>query len=209
MLLLTRAMVGVPAVVDEPAAAKVNSIFAPLVDARSPGVAVLVRKNGRTIFQRGYGVRDLRTFAKIDARTDFRLASFTKQFTAMATMLLVKDGKLRYDETLTDLFPDFPAYGRTITIRHLLTHTSGLPDYEDVMEKVEKAKGPIWTPTHQIQDAGGARPSETAIRRKIQAGHELGLQQLGLRAARAHCRKGIRTIVRSLLARLGSSNRCT
>ncbi len=111
-----------------------------------------MRKNGRTIFHRGYGVRDLRTFARIDAKTDFRLASFTKQFTAMATMLLVHDGKLRYDETLTDIFPNFPDYGRSITVRHLLTHTSGLPDYEDLMEEVEKAKGPIWSATHQIQD---------------------------------------------------------
>ena len=122
------------------------AIFAPLADARSPGLAVLVRHDGRTIFERGYGVRDLRTRAAIDARTDFRLASFTKQFTAMAIMLLVHDGKLRYDEKLTDIFPEFPAYGRAITIRHLLTHTSGLPDYEDLM-------GATWTPTHQIQDS--------------------------------------------------------
>ncbi len=142
----------IPAATDEPMNAKVDSIFAPLVQGKSPGIAVLARKNGKTVFQRGYGVRDLRDFAKIDERTDFRLASFTKQFTAMATMLLVHDGKLRYDETLADLFPDFPSYGRTITIRNLLTHTSGLPDYEDLMGQMEKAKGPIWTATHQIQD---------------------------------------------------------
>jgi len=127
------------------ARSEIDSIFRPLVAPRSPGVAVLVRKNGRTVFQRGYGVRDLRTLGKIDAYTDFRLASCTKQFTAMATMLLVHDGKLKYDTRLTDIFPDFPDYGRAITVRHLLTHTSGLPDYEDLM-------GEIWTPTHQIQD---------------------------------------------------------
>ena len=83
---------------------------------------------------------------KIDAVTDFRLASFTKQFTAMAVMLLVHDGKLRYDQPLTEIFPDFPEYARAITVRHLLTHTSGLPDYEDVMDAHQ------WTPQHQIQD---------------------------------------------------------
>ncbi|HLN01139.1 MAG TPA: serine hydrolase domain-containing protein [Bryobacteraceae bacterium] len=124
---------------------RLDSIFAPLVEARSPGIAILVRKNGRTVFDRGYGVRDLRTFRKIDSRTDFRLASCTKQFTAMATMLLVHDGKLRYDTPLTDILRDFPVYGRAITVRHLLTHTSGLPDYEDLMTDT-------WTPTHQIQD---------------------------------------------------------
>ena len=124
----------------------IDSIFAPLVEDRYPGMAVLVRKDGRTVFERGYGVRDLRALARIDARTDFRLASFTKQFTAMAVMLLVHDGKLRYDQRLTDIYPDFPAYGRGITLRHLLTHTSGLPDYEELMDAT------TWTPTHQISD---------------------------------------------------------
>ena len=123
----------------------IDAIFAPLVEARSPGAAVLVRKHARTIFLRGYGVRDRRTLQKIDRRTTFRLASCTKQFTATAAMLLVHDGKLTYDTRLTDIFPDFPDYGRAITVRHLLTHTSGLPDYEDLM-------GEQWTSTHQIQD---------------------------------------------------------
>jgi CubicO group peptidase (beta-lactamase class C family) len=125
--------------------AELDSLFAPLTDEQSPGLAVLVRQKGSTSFARGYGVRSLQSLAKIDTKTDFRLASFTKQFTATAVMLLVRDGKLRYDQTLTDIFPGFPAYGRAVTIRHLLTHTSGLPDYEDLMDKT-------WTPTHQIQD---------------------------------------------------------
>ena len=68
-------------------------------------------------------------------------------------MLLVHDGKLRYDESLTEVFPDFPSYGKNITIRNLLNHTSGLPDYEDLMEKAEKNKRPLWSPEHQIQDS--------------------------------------------------------
>jgi len=127
-------------------AADIDAIFAPLANGKTPGAAVLVRQNGHTIYQRGYGIRDLRTLSRIDAQTDFRLASFTKQFSAMAIMLLVHDGKLRYDQRLTDIFPDFPAYGQAITVRHLLTHTSGLPDYEDLMQP-----GP-WTAAHQIQD---------------------------------------------------------
>ncbi|SPE34425.1 putative 3-mercaptopyruvate sulfurtransferase [Candidatus Sulfopaludibacter sp. SbA6] len=141
-----------PAVAGQALASKLDSIFSSLADEKSPGMAVLVRSHGRTLFERGYGIRDLRTSAKIDAQTDFRLASFTKQFTAMATMLLIHDGKLRYDQSLTDIFPEFPAYGRAITLRHLLTHTSGLPDYEDLMEAAGKAKGPTWSASHQIQD---------------------------------------------------------
>src|SRR5882762_6952712 len=119
----------------------------------SPGFAVLVKKDGKIVFEKGYGVRDLRTKIAIDAQTNFRLASFTKQFTAMAIMLLVHDGKLRYDRTLTEIFPEFPAFGKTITVRNLLNHTGGLPDYEDLMDAVEKEKGPRWSAEKQIQDA--------------------------------------------------------
>jgi CubicO group peptidase (beta-lactamase class C family) len=117
-----------------------------------PGLAALVRQGGKTVFARGYGLRELRSRRAIDADTNFRLASVTKQFTATAVMLLVKDGKLRYDQALTDVFPSFPAYGRGITIRHLLTHTSGLPDYEELMEAAEKDGAPPWTSERQIQD---------------------------------------------------------
>ena len=138
---------------EAPTAKKIDAVFSRVTSSDAPGLAVLVRKNGSTVFERGYGVRELRTKAKIDAHTNFRLASFTKQFTAMAIMLLVHDGKLRYDETLTEIFPDFPAYGKTISIHNMLNHTSGLPDYEDLMDAAEKSKGTIWTPEKQIQDA--------------------------------------------------------
>ena len=138
---------------DLPTDKKIDALFSVLTSPDDPGLAVLVRKNGRTLFERSYGVRDLHSRVLIDAHTNFRLASCTKQFTALAIMLLVHDGKLRYDETLTELFPDFPPYGNSITVQNLLNHTSGLPDYEDLMEALEKAKGPRWTPERQIQDA--------------------------------------------------------
>src|SRR5919109_5380682 len=75
---------------------KLDSLFSSFAK-NQPGVAVLVRQNGRTLYQRGFGVRDLQTRAPITPQTDFRLASLTKQFTATAIMLLVHDGKLRYD----------------------------------------------------------------------------------------------------------------
>jgi len=115
--------------------AQIDAIFSGLKSTNAPGAAVLVVRDGKPMFQRGYGVTDLRTKRPIDEHTNFRLASFTKQFTAMSIMLLVHDGKLRYDDRLTDIFPEFPAYGRSITIRNLLNHTSGLPDYEDLWEK--------------------------------------------------------------------------
>ena len=134
------------------AAQQVAAIFAPLIARQEPGLAVLVRVNGRTVFERGYGSRDLRSGAPIDAHTNFRLASCTKQFTAMAILLLVHDGKLRLNETLAEVFPQFPAYGRTITLRNLLNHTSGLVDYEDLMDKAYAGKA--WQEIPQISDAG-------------------------------------------------------
>jgi len=128
-------------------------LFSGVTSPDAPGLAALVRQGGKTVFERGYGVGDLRSKAKIDRYANFRLASCTKQFTAMAIMLLVHDGKLRYEETLTEIFREFPEYGRTITVRNLLNHVSGLPDYEDLMEQAEKANGPIWSPEKQIQDA--------------------------------------------------------
>src|SRR5712691_1899070 len=123
-----------------------------LVAGGQPGLAVLVRRDGRTVLARGYGLRDLRTRTPIGSRTRFRLASVTKQMTAAAIMLLVRDGRLRYEDTLVQALPGFPAYGNGVTIRHLLTHTTGLPDYEQLMENAEKEKGPIWTPERQIRD---------------------------------------------------------
>lgn len=133
-----------------PAKHGVESIFDTLADSDSPGISVLVRENGHTVFERGFGVRDLETKSSIDSDTNFRLASCTKQLTAMAIMLLVHDGKLRYDERLTDVFPEFPDYGKSITIRNLLNHTSGLPDYESLME--EPASRSRWTENKQIHD---------------------------------------------------------
>lgn len=131
---------------------KLDELFSAVTSPDAPGLVVLVRQNGKTVLERGYGVGDLRSKVRVDARTNFRLASFTKQFTAMAIMLLVHDGKLRYDESLTEVSPDFPDYGKTITVRNLLNHVSGLPDYEELMEAAEKASGSMWSPEKQIQD---------------------------------------------------------
>jgi CubicO group peptidase (beta-lactamase class C family) len=131
---------------------QIDHVFAQLNSASAPGAAVLVIKNGSILFERAYGVADLHLLRKIDAHTNFRLASCTKQFTAMAVMLLVHDGKLDYEDRLTDIFPDFPEYGKSITIRNLLNHTSGLLDYEDLMAKPAPGTRPEDTP--QIKDAG-------------------------------------------------------
>lgn len=131
---------------------QIDHIFDGLKSTHEPGAAVLVIKDGVAVFTRGYGVSNLRSLNRIDAHTNFRLASCTKQFTAMAVMLLVHDGKLHYEDRLTDIFPGFPDYGKSITIRNLLNHTSGLLDYEDLMAAPAPGTPPEEAP--QIKDAG-------------------------------------------------------
>jgi CubicO group peptidase (beta-lactamase class C family) len=134
------------------ASIQIDKIFAPLKSNSAPGAAVLVVRHGHVVFRHGYGVTDLRTRHPIQSNTNFRLASFTKQFTATCIMLLVHDRKLHYDDQLTDIFPEFPAYGKAITIRNLLNHTSGLPDYEDLL--MAKYPNTAEEKIPQILDAG-------------------------------------------------------
>jgi CubicO group peptidase (beta-lactamase class C family) len=155
------------AVLAQTSSQEIDALFAQ-VKLDTPGAAVLVLKNGRTVLQRGYGVTDLRTLHKIDEHTNFRLASVTKQFTAMAIMLLVHDHKLRYEQTLIDIFPKFPAYGKSITIRHLLNHTSGLLDYEDLMARQYGNTTDDQIP--QISDAGVLELLEKETTTKFPAG---------------------------------------
>ena len=147
---------------------QIDAIFAPLKSTDAPGAAVLIIRNGKPVFRRGYGVTDLRTLHPIDEKTNFRLASFTKQFTAACIMLLVHDGKLHYDDHLTDIFPEFPAYGKSITVRNLLNHTSGLPDYEDLLTRQYPTTPDDQIP--QIHDAGVLKLLEQQTAAKFPAG---------------------------------------
>lgn len=122
----------------------VDSLFAEFAKPGAPGAAVLVAQDGRMLVNRSFGLADVATNTPVTTRTNFRLASVTKQFTAAATLLLVKDGKLKLDESLRDIFPDYPAYGQKITVRQLLNHTSGLLSYEDFVPDSQ---------TRQIKDA--------------------------------------------------------
>jgi CubicO group peptidase (beta-lactamase class C family) len=168
LLLSACALAGTFAVAADPSTNRIDAIFASLKSNNAPGAAVLVIRNARTVFRRGYGVTDLRTRLKIDAHTNFRLASFTKQFTAASIMLLARDGKLHYDDHLNEFFPEFPAYGKSITVRNLLNHTSGLPDYEDILTKQYEDTPPEKVP--QILDAGVLKLLERESGDKFPAG---------------------------------------
>ena len=140
---------------------EIDKLFAN-IDVKSPGAAVLVIQNGHPIFENGFGVADLRSSHKIDEHTNFRLASLTKQFTATAIMLLVHDGKLRYDETLTEVFPEFPVYGKVITVRNLLNHTN----YGPIIGNITS---PLFGTSNQVAgSANGEGFSELANNRRLE-----------------------------------------
>lgn len=111
---------------------RVDRLFAGYAGTQ-PGAAVLVIRNGAPVFKQAYGLANLETNLPVETQTNFRLASVSKQFTAMCIMLLVERGKLTYETSLQEVFPGFPSYGRGLTVRHLLQHTSGLIDYEDLI----------------------------------------------------------------------------
>jgi CubicO group peptidase (beta-lactamase class C family) len=99
--------------------------------AEGPGGSVIVLEQGHTRYKGAYGLADCAASVPNTTATNFRLASISKQFTAMAAVQLFERGLLTPEDRLTDIFPGFPDYGRKVTMRHLLVHSSGLPDYED------------------------------------------------------------------------------
>ncbi|WP_246455145.1 serine hydrolase domain-containing protein [Thermomonas brevis] len=114
-------------------------------DGDVPGASLLVLRDGEAVMRRGYGRSDLERSVETGPATAYRLASVSKQFTAAAVLLLAQGGKLAIDDPVRKWLPSLPREDEAITLRHLLTHTSGLIDYEDLM--AEPYDG-------QIRDAG-------------------------------------------------------
>lgn len=110
---------------------------------RLPGASVLVVRDGVPVVRRSYGVADLEAGVVATPQTNYRLASISKQFTAASILLLAEEGRLRLDDRVRPWLPTLPDAAADITLHHLLTHTSGLIDYEDVMDPAD---------TRQIHD---------------------------------------------------------
>lgn len=107
----------------------IDALFAENYPADQPGAAVLVEKDGQVILRKGYGLANLELGVPVKPDMVFEVGSVTKQFTAAAILVLADRGRLKLDDDVTRHLPDFPTHGKTITIEHLLTHTSGIPSY--------------------------------------------------------------------------------
>ena len=116
------------AAADEKLAAQVEAALPPHL-----GACVLAVDHGEVVLQHAGGLADVESGEPCTPDACFRMASVSKQFTATAVLLLVDRGELSLDDTLDKFFPGHPEYWKKITIEHLLTHTSGLPDYEELI----------------------------------------------------------------------------
>ena len=97
--------------------------------------AILVAINGKTVLMKTYGFSDFERTKQLTSKSSFRLASVSKQFTAMAIMILKEQGKLHFDDPVKNYLNKFPY--ADVTIRHFLTHTSGVPDYENLVLQLD------------------------------------------------------------------------
>ena len=118
---------------------KVDDVFADMDAPQRPGAALLVIDRDGIVYKKCYGLADLEARRPVTTDTSFYLASISKSFTAMAIMLLAQDRRLRYEDRLPAFFRQFPSWGGEISIRHLLHHTSGLPNYVPLFSSSKEA----------------------------------------------------------------------
>ncbi len=112
---------------------KIDKLFKNYSSKNVPGTSLKIIKDGMPVLTKSYGVANIEQKILVKNNTNFRLASFTKQFTAMCAAKLEEQGKINFSQTLTEIFHHFPVYGKNITINHLIHHTSGLIDYESLI----------------------------------------------------------------------------
>jgi CubicO group peptidase (beta-lactamase class C family) len=111
--------------------AYIDSLIAANFDENGPGGVLLVAKDGEPIYRKGFGFASLELEVKNDPSMSYRIGSVSKQFTAVAVLQLVQKGEIYLDDPVTKYLPDYNTYGETITINHLLSHTSGIPSYTE------------------------------------------------------------------------------
>ena len=118
----------------EPLTAKVDRLFAQWDKPDTPGCALAIIKNGEIIYKRGYGMASLELDVPITTTSVFNVGSIAKQFTAMAILMLAEQGKLSLDDDVRKYVAEVPDFGTPITLRHLILHTSGLRDQNEMLE---------------------------------------------------------------------------
>ncbi len=119
-------------VLDTDFARQVDNVLSQFFSKNRPGASVIVKKKGEVLFRRGYGLADLEHTIPIEPDMVFRIASLTKQFTAVLIMQLVEQGKISLDDEIIKFFPPYLTQGNKVTVTHLLTHTSGIKNFHEL-----------------------------------------------------------------------------
>lgn len=175
---------------------EIDQLFTTLYPETEPGVALLLMKGEEILIDKGYGIADMESMEPITGETFFNIASVSKQFSAVALMMLHEEGKLSLDDNVSKWFPEFTSpHMEKITLRHLLAHTSGIPDARDrtdrhfvltatdvdsysyiaTLETLNFEPGTAYeymNPTYQlmytiVERASGGIPFETFMRERI------------------------------------------
>jgi len=119
----------------------VNNLVSNKMNPGGSGYGILVVKNGAIAFAKGWGMANIQNSIPFTADTPINIASITKQFTATAILILYERGLLDLQEKIIGYFPEFPASWSSITVHHLLTHQSGIPNYSDLLNGWEEYEG--------------------------------------------------------------------
>jgi CubicO group peptidase (beta-lactamase class C family) len=149
----------------QPGKNSLDSLFSAFNNPQTPGASVLVIKDGKKIYEKSFGFANLENRIPATQFTNYRLASVTKQFTAMCIMMLVEKHMVSLEDPLIKFFPVLPSYAGQITIRHLLNHSSGIADYgalippetirplsdTDVLNLVKKQDTPYFKPGERFE----------------------------------------------------------
>lgn len=130
---------------------EVDEIFAAWDTTDSPGAAVAIVKDGAILYKKGYGLANVEYDIPIETSTIFHIASISKQFTVFSILLLEKEGKLSLDDDIRKYIPEVPDFGKTITLKHLATHTSGLRDQWNLLSMAGWRLDDVITKEHVLK----------------------------------------------------------
>ena len=192
-----------------------NALLSDYENPDAPGASAIVIHEGRVVFEHASGLADLPSRTPATPETQYRLASLSKQFTAMAILLLIEEGRLHDDDRVVDVLPGFPPTLGEVRIRHLLQHTSGIWDYEafvpdtqteqvkdrDVLGLLARAQGTYFPPGTAVRYSNSGYAVLSLVVEQVSGMpfarflHERVFAPLGMRATVAH-EEGHSTVAR-------------
>ncbi len=184
LLAATSAAAAAPTCPTPDFARQAKDLITPYLEAESFSGSILVAKDGALVFRESFGAADREWDIANTADTKFRLGSITKQFTAAAILQLVDQGKLSVEDPISKYYTDAPAAWSKVTIKHLLTHASGIPSYTALPGFFREERDVALDPgrDHQADARHAAR---------VRAGHEIQLRQHRLHPAGLCDREGL------------------